>query len=171
MIVLNTNEHIVAEVHRHWLRFAGQGIACLTLALFPIAVHIFASSASVRIADIISDYSSHILLLECAWVLAIWIFFAVAWTNHYLDILIVTNQRVIDIEQFHLFSRDVSEVPLEQIEDIKVERHGILAEWLDFGTLSVQTAARSNEFTLHSLQRPEDAKNLIWKNVTDGRNN
>ncbi len=167
MIAFRENEHVVAEVHRHWLPFVGQGIAYILLAAFPFVLEFFAGSLHGSIANAIDHYTSHILLLECAWILVLWMLFAVSWTNHYLDVLIITNQRAIDIEQFGLFSRDIAEVPLEHIEDIKVERHGILSEWLDFGNLAMQTAAESKEFNLHNMEHPEKIKDLISKCAAD----
>jgi hypothetical protein len=163
MIQFYDDEEVIAEVHRHWLPLVGSSIAIGLLAILPFAAETFLGSLSTKISDVLSDYSAQILVLECAWILALWMSFAVTWTNHYLDVLIITTKRVIDIDQISLFKRDVAELRVNNIEDIRVEVPGFLASWLKFGTLELQTAAESKSFIMHNVVHPERAKDLISK--------
>lgn len=87
--------------------------------------------------------------------------FAAMFTNYYLDILIVTNQRIIDIEQLGLFARDVTSAPLQNVEDIKVEVIGILPSLFDFGNLHIQTAAAMREITVYGIHHPNKIRDCI----------
>ena len=161
MIQFHDDEEVVAEVHRHWLPLVEYSITIALLAILPFVAKSMLGSVSDKISDAFTHYSAQIFVLESAWILGLWMSFAVAWTNHYLDVLIITTKRVIDIDQISLFKRDVAELRINDIEDIRVEVPGFLASWLKFGTLELQTAAASKSFIMHNVIHPERAKNTI----------
>ena len=90
-------------------------------------------------------------------------FFIVAWTNYYIDVLVVTNKRIIDIEQVGLFTRDIAELRLENIQDIKVEVVGLIQSFLKMGNLNIQTAGRNKEISLKNIPQAYEVKNTISK--------
>ncbi|MFH1246465.1 MAG: hypothetical protein V1489_01655 [Candidatus Liptonbacteria bacterium] len=160
MLELHSDEKILKEFRRHWLTLLETGLAMLLLAAFPFVVEGFLNSfESVR--GVIRHYQSHILLLESAWLLILWMNFAIAWTSYYLNVLVITNHRVIDIQQISLFKRNISELRLENIEDIAVEIPGFLASWLDYGNITLQTAGEHDEFIFENVHHPELAKDFI----------
>ena len=95
----------------------------------------------------------------------------ISWTNYYLDVLIVTNKRIIDIEQFGLFSRDQASLPIKNVQDIKVKVVGLIPELLKFGNLDIQTAGEAKEFEIRDLRDPEKVKNIINKAYFDQTKN
>ncbi len=76
---------------------------------------------------------------------------------------VITNKRLIDVEQFGFFHREVSTLRMEQIQDITVETRGIVATLLNFGNIHVQSAAESREFTIRGIPNPKKIKELIFK--------
>ena len=51
----------------------------------------------------------------------IWLTIYIAWMDHYLDVWIVTNERIVEIKQNALFNRQISELELDKIQDIKLD--------------------------------------------------
>jgi hypothetical protein len=82
-------------------------------------------------------------------------------TTYYLDVVIVTNKRILDVDQVALFSRDVAGLPIENLEDIKIETSGILAEIFKFGDLHIQSAAQAKEVEVRGIHHPERARDVI----------
>ena len=82
-------------------------------------------------------------------------------TNYYLDVTFVTNQRVIDVEQLSLFSRETSELHLENIQDIRVEIKGFIHSILNYGTLFIQTSSAQDEFSMSNIQNPQAVREII----------
>ena len=78
----------------------------------------------------------------------------VRWLDEMLDILIVTNQRLISIEQVNLFQNTASETNLTMIQDVKGRKQGILGGLLHFGSLEIQTAAEKIEFHIKDVAHP-----------------
>jgi len=78
-----------------------------------------------------------------------------------LNVLVITNQRVIDVDQRGFFSRLVSEVKLEQIQDVAYQIKGISQTLFHYGTLIIQPANLSVHFEANSIKNPGKIKDII----------
>lgn len=83
--------------------------------------------------------------------------------DYWLDMWILTNQRIINIEQNGLFSRTTSELRLYRVQDVTAEVNGFVKTILDFGMVYVQTAGEKVYFTFEDVPHP----NQIAKNVLE----
>ncbi len=94
---------------------------------------------------------------------------SMVWTHYYLDLWIITDRRIIVIDQIHFFNRKVSSFRLERLQDIKVAVNGVLATFLNYGTIRAQTAsAAESNFMTGGLPEPRELQSLIQK-ATDER--
>lgn len=96
------------------------------------------------------------------WLLILWILLFIMWTNYYLDMLILTDKKVIRVEQNALFSREMSSFRLDRLQDITVEVNGIIATVLNFGTVYIETAGEKEEFVMRGVGHPYEVKNKIF---------
>ncbi|MEK7488199.1 MAG: PH domain-containing protein, partial [Patescibacteria group bacterium] len=87
------------------------------------------------------------------------------------DVWVLTNQRVIAIDQKGLFARTVSEFDLSRIQDITVEIHGIIPTVLNYGNLLARTASEHENFVLKQVGRPHEVKDALIQAATAQRNN
>jgi uncharacterized membrane protein YdbT with pleckstrin-like domain len=92
-----------------------------------------------------------------------WITFFIIWIDYYFDVWIVTNQRIVNIEQKGMFSRVVSELELEKIQDVTTDVRGVIPTFLNYGDLMVQTAAERERFRFRKVPDPYAVKDLIMK--------
>lgn len=92
-----------------------------------------------------------------------WLIIFLTITNYYFDCWIVTNKRTIHTELRRLFSRISSSVPLDRIQDITVDVHGILSTILRFGNLKIQTAGEFREFIFQEIPEPHKTKEVILR--------
>jgi uncharacterized membrane protein YdbT with pleckstrin-like domain len=83
------------------------------------------------------------------------------WTDYYLDVWIVTNRRVIDVEQRGLFSREIATMQLSKIQDITTEVKGFLPTLIGFGDVHVQTAGLEREFVIRGVPHPHKTREMI----------
>ncbi len=98
------------------------------------------------------------VLVVSIWLLLLWIAGFVIWTDYYLDVLVLTNKKIIDIEQKALFSRETTSLPLEKIQDITVNVDGILAAYFQFGNLEIQTAGENTKIIVRFIKNPNEVK-------------
>lgn len=96
------------------------------------------------------------------YIMALVLFLFLVWMDQYLDMWIITTERVIDIEQSGLFSREISEIPIKHVQDVTIEVHGLIETFLKFGTIRIQTAGE-REFRINFVPKLYEAKDTILK--------
>jgi hypothetical protein len=162
MIELHPDEKIVMERRRFWLPIVSQAVLMAFVAIIPIIlITVLSNLLPENVGLIAARYQPELLFLSAVWILCSWIIFAVNWTNYYLNVLLVTNKRILDIDQLGLFSRHISEARIENVQDMRVEVVGLLASVFDFGNLQIQTAAATEEFIIQNIRHPNEVKDLI----------
>lgn len=164
MLYLDPGEHVLLEVRKHWIVFASEAFAhivaaCLPFLFWELYRHFAPANAQIHIAN-----ATHIeLFLYSIWFLILWISFFIQWTKYYLTVWYVTEKRIIDVEQKMLFSRDVSNLRFDKIQDITIGVKGLLETFLDIGDIEVQTAAEdSGDFTMKRAARPDQVRSFIF---------
>lgn len=165
-IKLSPDEKIISIVHRHWFILFGQTFGLIIVFFAPIVLYIFAVGQTVYVLQTeITLFlpSSLAIFIFSMWGLLIWMQLFNSWTDHYLDGWIVTNKRIMDIEQRGFFSRQISSFRIERIQDVTTDIHGFIATLLDFGDVHVQTASESHEFVIKGAPNPKAIKELILR--------
>lgn len=83
------------------------------------------------------------------------------WLIYYLNIQIITDRRIVDVDQVGIFHHEVSELHIENIEDVTSEINGILGTIFDYGDVYVQTAASVERFEFSDVPNPGAINKLI----------
>lgn len=79
--------------------------------------------------------------------------------NNYLYIL--TNQRIIIIEQKSIFNRKITEAELEKIQNVTVEVKGPIKTFLNFGRIFLRTAGIDPVMILDNVEHPYEIQQKI----------
>lgn len=161
MISFDAGETILLEVRKHWLGIVVHGVVLCLLAIIPFLIVLVV--LPYFFPDILA---ATYLFYGALWMWFVWVMFFVMWTNYYLDVVVITNKRLIDMEQFVLFSRDEVVIPLASVEDIKIEVKGIFATMLHYGNLQIQTAGAARETIMKHIMRPERALACLQEAVS-----
>ncbi|MBI4779412.1 PH domain-containing protein [Candidatus Falkowbacteria bacterium] len=104
-----------------------------------------------------------IVLAVSGYSLFIWLFLFFSFIDYYLDVWIITNERIIDIKQEGFFSRVVSELKLFQIQDVTSELKGFFKFIFKYGDVYVQTAGEVQRFVFRQIPNPEEIRDVIIK--------
>jgi uncharacterized membrane protein YdbT with pleckstrin-like domain len=91
----------------------------------------------------------------------IWITFFLIWIDYYFDVWIITDRRVVNIEQKGLFNRQVSELELLRIQDITTEVTGVIPTILNYGDVFIQTAGENPRFIFRQVSDPYGIKDTL----------
>ena len=83
------------------------------------------------------------------------------WYRYHNDIWVVTNQRLIDSTRPTPFNLKLSTADLVNVQDMTVEREGVLPTMLDYGDIVCQTAADMQEFRLPGIPKPREVQLLV----------
>jgi hypothetical protein len=165
--LLTKNEKIVFLIRHHWFIPFRIIIFYLFFALIPLLGYYLIRKFLPEILDQFSqDLPNLILVLGLSnYSLLVLLFFFHSWLDYYLDIWIITNKRVIDIEQKGLFSRTIAEHKLSRIQDVSSEVHGILPTLFHYGNVRIQTAGEEQLFIFEEVPHPQELARKIHELV------
>jgi len=161
MISLHDTERVLGTWRKTWLVFLFAGFTSLLLFLAPFVVLWLLNHSQIETP--IQVPRQLFGLLSVLWWWSIWTGTFLAFMNYYLDVFVVTDERILHIEQHGAFSRSVAELRLERIQDVSVEQHGLLPTLLHFGNIHVQTAGETRAFMFESVPRPEQLKEVVMQ--------
>jgi len=88
-------------------------------------------------------------------------FMMMQWIIWYLDIWVLTDNRLVDTQLISLFNRKISQIPLSQVQDVQVDVQGYLPAIFGFGDVTVQSAGREGFFQMKSIKDPRGAAKKI----------
>ena len=163
MINLASDEKLIFVVRKHWLVLARR-VFFLDLFIFVPFLAAFIYVIGVRnFIQIPGEGISLFVLITAVWLLGLWATFFIIWTDYYLDMLVLTAKRLMHIEQKGLFSREVSTLQLNKIQDITTEVHGIIQTLLKFGEIHIQTAGQEREFVVKDIPQPYKVRDTILR--------
>lgn len=168
------NEKILTILRRHWTIALIIAIKYIIFLLFPILAMILLSSFfPTNINNILLGTFSHpiLIMILSLFYLFVWIFFFHAWIDYYLDVWIVTDKRIVNIEQNGLFSRTISELKLFRVQDVKAEVHGIIPTFFHYGEVTVQSAGNETFAIFKQVPRPYETSREISKLVEHDKKN
>lgn len=161
---LDPGETIVLEVRRHWFVFVLRTFFILLLAVIPLVLYgVIVQIAPQSVAAFFNDNFFVALFLYSVWVLFLWMTLFIQWTDYYLDVWYITEKRIIDVEQKGIFHREVSNLRFDKVQDISIKVRGIIATFMKFGDLHVQTAAENSRgFVMKNAARPDEVRRVIF---------
>ena len=156
---LGQDEEVIMVIHRNWFYVLEQFFWIIVVAgLFSasiIAIPIF-------LPDVLSSADQQIILFtQNFFMLAVWIYGFLIWVDYYFDVWIITDKRIIDVEQEGLFTRKVSEMTYAKIQDITTQVSGFIPTVINFGDLTVQTAGDMEDFIFRNISDPYHVKSVI----------
>lgn len=154
-----SDEQILLVKRRHWIVLAGFVLTIAFLILVPLFAYFFLPAVlGIQDAEIFQKLFLFITSLYYL-CLAVMSFYAII--DYYLDVWIITSQRIISIEQRGLFHRIVIEVRYSQIQDITSTVSGLVATYFQFGNIRIQTAAEQERMVLKQVTHPVETRRII----------
>ncbi|PJA47469.1 hypothetical protein CO172_01260 [Candidatus Uhrbacteria bacterium CG_4_9_14_3_um_filter_36_7] len=154
-------EKTIFFLHRHWHVVLQIFLAILLLYLIPAIILFFFWSSTIAPLTSHPFLGPLLFLVASAYICGVWLLAFVEFVDYYLDVWIVTNKRILNIEQLGLFHRTASELPLNVVQDVTSEVKGILPTLFDFGTVYIQTAGETRRFVFKEVPHPEKVKEQI----------
>ncbi|MEX1255161.1 MAG: hypothetical protein WEE64_12555 [Dehalococcoidia bacterium] len=156
---LQEGERVIQLCRRHWWFLWPRTILWAAFALVPVA----AAAWALERIDVLDD--TRIVFGPVA---ALWLLFWAArlllnWYQYTRDIWVITNQRIVDSTQPTPFRHHLATADLINVQDISVEKTGIIPSMLNFGDVLCQTAGTGSNFRIGGVPHPADVQLLIDK--------
>jgi hypothetical protein len=152
-------EQIVLVVRRHWFNIIQSLLPVFAMAILLVGGYLYLPKLFPVFEN--DAFSGILVFLETLFAMIIWVLMFLIWIDYYFDVWIITNKRVVNVDQQGLFNRAVSEVELEKIQDITTDVKGIIPTFMNYGDVFIQTAAERERFDFCSVPDPYGIKDII----------
>jgi len=154
------NEEVELFLRRHWITITTQLISFAILLVVPFLLSVVFWSDLVQLLKH-NIFGPLITIAASIYILAIWLYAFIEFTDYYLDTWIVTNERILNIEQEGLFHRTTSELDLAAVQDVTSDVQGIARTLIDYGNIYIQTAGTKARFIFKVVPAPSKATRRI----------
>ena len=154
LVVLRPGARVICQIKRHPFGILSMYVSGGVAILIAIAI-------AVLVPKIASNYTSFGTdlgpIAVAVAVLAIVLISAMLWTAttiYWKNQWIVTDDSITQIIQDGLFGRRVSQLSMDNLEDITVDQEGFIQTMLNFGTLRAETAGERSKFVFAFCPNP-----------------
>lgn len=166
------DEQVILFTRRHWLILFRHGLLIALLATLPFlarwVIHYYAPDV------LVDDGTLRSVLLRLA-AYVYWMFVALfafaTWIDYYLDYWVITDRRIVSVEQAGLFSRTIAQVSLGRVQDATSQMRGVWATVFHFGEVFIQSAGEEARFVFTQVPNPNGVVTTVMdlhqKNLPD----
>src|SRR3989344_3563791 len=95
MIHLSPDEKILMVLHRHWIVIFGK----FSLGVFLLLIPFFVLSVALSLGEAFGSLFLLVEFLSVVYLMIVVLLMLIFWMDYYLDVWIITSERIIDIEQ------------------------------------------------------------------------
>lgn len=153
-------ERIIAVVRQHYVSFIPVVLLLIALALMPFGAYFLLNAI---VSNLLTDpiYYPILVLSGSIYYLSICLFFYGYFASFYLNIMIITNDRLVYINQKTIFSRVITEIDLYQIQDVTSDVSGFFHSVFNYGDISIQTAGTIPRIIMPNVPDPNNLRQQI----------
>jgi len=155
-----SDEKVVLVIRKHKIVLLPYFLQLLALSFMPMLFYNLAVPAALP-AFLEAPYNRILFLAYIVFYGFIWIGAFIVWVDYYLDVCIVTDKRILSVEQIGFFHRVTSELNLNRIQEMTSEVRGMFQTMFGFGDVYIQTAAEERKLTLKSIPHPVTTRKAI----------
>jgi len=101
------------------------------------------------------------LILIVSWYLFVFAFAFQRFLVWFFNVYIVTNKRIVDVDFFNLFYKQISSTTIDNIQDVTQKRGGVAQLLFNYGDLVIETAGENPSFEFTAIPNP----NLVQKTI------
>jgi hypothetical protein len=97
------------------------------------------------------------------WTMLVFLYASYKYILWFLNVYILTNQRVVHVNYHTLFRKTVTETPLSHIANIGFSTGNVLQALFKTGNINVQITGVSQPLVLKNVRFPEKTKDFMWQ--------
>lgn len=151
-------EQINFIIKKHWIRYAFVLAFSFFAALIPFIIVFYYILQSDQISSVLIQYLTlgigiYLLVLMA---LSFYVF-----VDYYLDMFIVTDERIVYIRQNGFFNHQFDELNFQDVDEVGVDVKGILRSFFDYGNLIIHSGNELAVLTIDSIPHPIQASEKI----------
>ena len=146
-----SGEKVFLLIRRHWIVFFAITFFLFALIIPIIVLLFYWFFAPDTFPGLLGNF---VIVFAAAYTLIVLALILYGFINYYLDVYIVTNERIIDIRQHGFFHREIAELHLRQVQDVEAQVNGFFQTLFHYGDIHIQTAGEHENFIFHDVPHP-----------------
>ena|SRR3989344_314392 len=151
-------EEVILLLRRHWVTNVFWIMMSILFLITPIFLF-----PLVSLSGTVPRWvpNSLISLLIWGWYLLTFSYMLVKFLLWYINIFIVTSERIIDIDFINLLNKKFAATRIAKVEDVTMRTGGFIKAMFDYGDVLVQTASKEHQFGMNSVPHPDRVVRII----------
>lgn len=161
-LLLGDGEFIVKAVRKHWVVFRDSFLIAFFIPFLLIFISVFVSTPFINLPKLMSEKIS-IIPLYIAFIsfLIGFSMFLIRLFLWYNTFYIITNKRLVKIEQENLFNSKVHQMYFNKVQDAICKISGIEAILYGYGDISIQGASETAQISFTKVANPKKIQQII----------
>ncbi len=147
------DEDIALLIRSHPITNAGWILLCIVMLLVP--------SMAMGLGFLDNVNFKYRFMGFLAWYLLTMLIAFESFLRWYYSIVIITNERIVDVDFHNIMSRQITSVNLNHVEEPVMSTRGFLNTMFQFGDVSVQTASEMPTLEAHNVPFPHKVVDII----------
>ncbi|MDD2753288.1 MAG: hypothetical protein PHT44_01640 [Candidatus Portnoybacteria bacterium] len=158
--ILAPNEQIILTARRHWFFMIVSLLKAVALALVPWLIAFALAFFDLSLAN---QQAFATLFWYFAWLFWLLCFCwgVLIWLDWYLDIWVLTNQKIIDIQQMGLFKRLIMTYGIDNIQGVTTRTSGPFSSLLKYGDAEIKIAGQADAVAFKQIPQPQMVQDKI----------
>lgn len=142
------DEHVMMVKNQHWITLGPTVLWSIVSLLIPFILFRFIGGS----------FALYGLIIYGLWLL----FFLGGRIYAYVSgICILSNQRIVNVQQKGFFHRQISEAELNRIQDVSSDIQGVWQTLFKFGHVTIRTASKDSLLILKNITDPYEVQQTI----------
>lgn len=146
-------ERVILLLRQHWVTQVRWALMVIAMMALPVMLKFIP-----LISFMPKNYQIMTVLMWYLLTLAVLYEKFISW---FYRVFIVTDERVIDIDFYHLLYKEISDAKIDNIEDVTYSQGGMLKTMLNYGDVILQTAAEQRQFLIESVPEPDRVAKIL----------
>jgi len=153
-------EHFQFFFRKHWVKFIQPVLFTLPVGLLILVILLFLG----RLTLLVHYSSVHVFYVHFTIITTIGyiLLSSLQMLNFYFDMVIVTDSRILVIKKTVFLKNNSDAIDLTKIQDIAVESHGLLRNYLRYGKLIITLSTATPPLVINYV--PDPHYYLEWAN-------
>lgn len=166
-------ERVVRFIRRHTVSYVPWVSSVVILCILPWILILIFNAVGFPIVETLYSYSNITFGEKITNNITIIIFsiyyqFLIAyslkmWIDYYLDVIFITPEHLVNIQQIGLLNHKVAEQSLLRVQDVTARISGFWQTFFRYGTVVVETAGDEPNFLMKDIPKPNDIANIVLK--------
>ena len=152
LVKLDADENIIKIIHQHKIKYWNSFLLQFLFLLIATLLLVF-----------FNEKGTWVYILSLVLFLSVIVWILILWQKWHSTVLVLTNNRLVDIHQVSLWEKQVAMVDLAKIEEIRITSHAISKLLWKYGRIEIFLPNGNLSLRFDYVLNPDKIQELIYQ--------